>query len=1672
MNSPSFNSTVILQFNDKPLGSGFLVHNSGLIATCHHILSNLFNQQPKDAVGEILDFVTLLDRKSSNPAVYHAQVTDYQNEKNDVALLKIQGKLPGRLQAVKLIRSEHPLVSGAEFSLDGYAEVPDPGVRYGYFSARGKVENTIPRQQVKVLKITSKDLFPGLSGGAIYATHLGGVVGMQSRRLSLDPKESNWGRDMGFACISEAIASLVPDTLKVHDPTMSTAAYSLGIPQTINAQTLQFAGGINTQAVMFADLRLAKSWQRPMEVSWPAQQAIQRSTQLQTIQEYLEADHRDLGATGLALWGSDGSGKTTLSEQYARQYGQEETYPGGVVYVKLGEQFDPQQDLKPILAQWAEYGYGGTQQLADLLGKQQVDIMPEDISRLFSGHGKMLAVLDDVHNGEHLNQLLKALPTETDLLITTPSQQSLEGAVIVLQFLEVQGLQPEDAILFLENLLPQLPVDLLRQLAATFDYHPQSLLLITAELLRSPNPNAVVQQLLSQQDHEVLAPIRTALKYSYQQLASEDNRQRFRQLGSLCPPPIVLSLELAAVIWDLDPESAGKFLKVLQERTLVTQVGGQSWSLNSLTYRFANDLVTKESELIELTQSRYYLYSYQLAIAVAVWNINHPELPHLRYVGHQLIHEFASTYALDFSTLEIAPDEALSDDQRGYLRAIANYLISASDYLLQPEAQKFAERWLRAVVMLGQVLDESAIAALGFYLLGQWILQYDNDRDSKCSPRAVQMFDQAHSFWKRAEDIESAGYALVRKGNALRLEGETKQALAIFEMALEEIQAAGEEDWQLRSTILVSLSRQYLSINEHEQARQYLEKATEVCQGQPFNDLTVEIAQQFSMLLLNRGKPQESMKWLQKVREQAVNMESERIVAEIDISIGFSLIYLGESNAAIKTFERVLKQAEELAYPQLRPPTLTGLATVSFTNGELQCARDHLEEALKLLEGYQDKSQEAQVLASLGEVALAMNEADVALPYLKRALPLLQTVQDTTTAVRTLDNIGLVYQQTNRISEGLTFLKEILPRIRELNNAGAEVTILNWLAQLLNNVGDVGQAMAYFDEAEPIIAKIDNSIERATIQTLRANLYLFIGKIDKAADKTREVIDIWRKLRNQPKLSEALMLLANIFFRQSKTDQVKQLLEEVNDLTQEDDRTLARALYYSLRGSVELQAVSLSPDRLNDAQLMYERSIAINKFVRSPELRIINLTNVGWVNFIKQDFEGAQKYFEESFAVAEEQESAAHIASTLTNLGFLVYLRGEPKEGVQYFEQAISRMEEAGITTDASNQNIESLRLIIRNIREEDGGILPEASLKMLLSVENWQSLRFILEMRQDSLCSAQADQIIAVTIRSAERQGQSNLVRILYYYRSLLERCRDENQIPSIQAMQQELEPVAVESWWASLQRQNRNYGVALTHINRVLELDSTDINALVERGWIYRGLGRLSEAIADFDEVLKFHRQDYRPYQGKGVIFLEWGKRQNAIEILTKAIDLFPQDAYSYNWRGIAYQYLGDFKSSLEDLNQAVGIEPKKSDHRYYRALLYLVTEKFVDARRELTEAIKLDEDNYSALAFDYFWRGVANDQLKDFEGARFDWETGLPYSRQIGYALWSSPLYDSVNSPKEVEEKFRSLLHGSFYWHILPVQVQNQKILEKLYPEKNCYSMAKEMLEQKLNNFLSGL
>jgi regulator of sirC expression with transglutaminase-like and TPR domain len=88
--------------------------------------------------------------------------------------------------------------------------------------------------------------------------------------------------------------------------------------------------------------------------------------------------------------------------------------------------------------------------------------------------------------------------------------------------------------------------------------------------------------------------------------------------------------------------------------------------------------------------------------------------------------------------------------------------------------------------------------------------------------------------------------------------------------------------------------------------------------------------------------------------------------------------------------------------------------------------------------------------------------------------------------------------------------------------------------------------------------------------------------------------------------------------------------------------------------------------------------------------------------------------------------------------------------------------------------------------------------------------------------------------------------------------------------------------------------------------------------RGDIYRRLGRLDEALADFDYALRVSPDDAIALAGRGDTLRLLGRHEEAVVDLTRAIELEPDLGEAYTSRGASYQALGRDEEARADLER----------------------------------------------------------------------------------------------------------------------------------------------------------
>lgn len=1393
------------------------------------------------------------------------------------------------------------------------------------------------------------------------------------------------------------------------------------------------ANTINVTSI--ENLGIEKSWTRPSETG-PRNiaQGIGRVQELEEMHQILSASQGQ--STTLLVRGLHGVGKSTLAAMYVNRYGTT-VYNGGTLWVKLGQQFNPEQDLKITLLQWAKFVYKNLE-LFEQIGNQRVEVKPDSIRSLLSGHGKLLVVFDNVHAYEHFQAFVEAIPSEADIILTSNTPNKFTHSDFLFRQIEVTHLNPNDSHLLLKRYLPDLPENLLLLLAHRFDHHPTALTQIANILQSRAAPLEAANDLLQgKNDTQILGPIKTAFRLNYKTLEGKKQHKQLRML-SILPLDCNFNVELAAAIWNEQEASARESLEELYSHSLATPLENGRWEISPFLSDYLAPLLQENEAELKEAQDGYFNYIFTMSQQPESWYPSHPDFYHLHTLGELFIAEIEETFSYDPSQIESKPITVVTPEQRHTWEQVAIYLQNAFAYLFDyPEYYDLTYRWLSAYIAAASAVDVPEAISLGWFLLGYWHL-------------IGEKLTEANNCFEKVEEVGEAadpiirGYALLGIGTIFSLMGKAGEAITVWQKTLDFLIQSDSYDPQLHSIAHVRLSDIYLALNDHENARYYLLKAVEIMEEDIQDDqFKVIIMRQLGNLHLYQSNPQEALVAFKDAQQIISQMNDIRMAAEIPIDLGWAHWGLGEFEIATDHFNEAIKKADQIQYLRLKPRALLGLASCDYLQQNLENAQKTLLEALSILKDIEDNLQEAQIRNLLGSVYRALGQPDTALEFLQTALQLLSSAQNATTSVEILNTTCQIYQETDRLTEGINYLNQTIPHVDAINNIGAKVTLYNWLALFSNGLGNTRKAISYFDYAQTLIVKIENESERATTLMLNAQYYRYLGEVERASQIVEQVSQIWRKLNNHAMLGEVLLEQITLALLQQNTHKAEQIIDELTEIIENSDNKLLKANYCNQRGMLYLHN-----QILDDAQLMLERANQINESLQNSFLKMLILNNLAIVHLNKQEINQAETHLQQSLLLAQENNNPSFISLILSNLGFVSFFRGNISNAQKHLFQAIETLEKAGLFVDAGNQSIDMLRAFVEIFGRNRGDSPYSESLNLLLQVTNWEGVQLVVHARATNLFDFVSDALLQQTIVDAQRNQQHMLERALRSYRHLLSVGRDNKSEQIPYEYKHNFITADIELWWGYLQRQNWNYSDALAHINRAIDMEPDNLEALLERAWVFNNLGHSDAAISVFDRISQQKKKEYRVYQGKAVVHFRKGQHNQAMTFITQAINLEPRNSFNYQWRAAIFHELNDLESSREDLAKAIKLAPEKSDHRYWYALLLLEMGEIENAQIEFSKVIKLDEGVDGNLSFDYFWRGVVHNLLNEKEKGRFDWKKGSSYSL-VGLAAWSLPLYQLIvmDNVDLAIETYLKLFQRPFPSFVASNQLQHLRLLKKL-------------------------
>ena len=222
------------------------------------------------------------------------------------------------------------------------------------------------------------------------------------------------------------------------------------------------------------------------------------------------------------------------------------------------------------------------------------------------------------------------------------------------------------------------------------------------------------------------------------------------------------------------------------------------------------------------------------------------------------------------------------------------------------------------------------------------------------------------------------------------------------------------------------------------------------------------------------------------------------------------------------------------------------------------------------------------------------------------------------------------------------------------------------------------------------------------------------------------------------------------------------------------------------------------------------------------------------------------------------------------------------------------------------------------------------------------------------------------------------------------------------------------------------RDWQVAYSSLEKVLELDPGRLDARLERGRLYLSARQFDKAEEDANAVLEKDPKNAAGYQLLGAAFIAQQKPEKALEAFAKEAALLPDDVNSYLNMALAEIILKRFPAAEEQLKKAVATDPKAVRAYKELATFYRMQGKLPAAEEVLQAGIQANPDA-SELYVD--WANLLSDTGKPAEAiAVLDkLRTQMPKSPEVAIAIGDYYLRSKDND-KALAEYRRGLTTSS--------------------------------------------
>jgi tetratricopeptide (TPR) repeat protein len=237
-----------------------------------------------------------------------------------------------------------------------------------------------------------------------------------------------------------------------------------------------------------------------------------------------------------------------------------------------------------------------------------------------------------------------------------------------------------------------------------------------------------------------------------------------------------------------------------------------------------------------------------------------------------------------------------------------------------------------------------------------------------------------------ADGLDPARRALARlaEGRWLFFRGEYPAVPPVAEQAAELARQADRAD--LESDALMQGGRSLAYLNEHDAARELLNRSLAIAQAASDHKRSGELLRLLAVVATNRGWNDEGLTLLDAARDEHRQINDREGEAMVTGQRGALLMQTGRLEEARIASEEALEVFEETGHRYREGVMLTNLARIAMEQGRLDAALDGGRRALRLTEEIDDAEGVVASLHSLGDGHRLAGDHQLAREYLERGL--------------------------------------------------------------------------------------------------------------------------------------------------------------------------------------------------------------------------------------------------------------------------------------------------------------------------------------------------------------------------------------------------------------------------------------------------------------------------------------------------------------------------------------------------------------------------------------------------------------------------------------------------------------------------------------------------------------